>query len=842
MPQNLVKRIMLLLVLIIGMSIIKQPGEGSKAYAVYDSMTEFAQRATDTGNASFLDSLGTLVTVLYDCIAHKVVYWPGDLNNTCIPDVIGKDGVKCEGKDYVGTWRNVLAAAQLVAIVIVAIITVVASLGIGLLLIGPAILLFASTCVGAYIVAPHEYVSIKKGRWDCKSKGDLGYVNANPSPVTPTDVPFFYTCKNDDPKNLTYGYMGGGPLCTGKGKEYAVENIPNLDANIAPGSIIIRDMGLMYKLRKRKTACPNDLDSYDGNNEAMTIITKKQIANAERIETKGNNRTVGAFYRLNNGKVQLCAVTLSTFMPIILGCTSVAPPRENFEVDPETKKFLADNRCSYFLSGREDLRSAGEYILTTTASNQTGLFLTGDMHITSTIVGCLRDLLVQVFINPSNSGNNSFLGIIQSGMRNIVIATLLLYLTLLGMKIITSPNPPQKSEVMLYILKFALVTYFALGNAWYAKDATKQDGLGLYQGMLDTMDKVAGIFLNASDRYDPVKPCQYGNGDKNILAGGSMAGFNGIKPTNMPGGSNGVVQFTAWDLLDCKISNYLNLGMCSYNLSGMAALWFMPLSFLSGGTTLLFGLCSLVYILMLATVVFRFVHIVILAMFLTTILVLLAPIMISFALFEYTKNTFQSWMKMLIGYTLYPGMLFAFIALMLSTFDSMFYGFAPKDIDTYRQPCSAGYCLDLTALCKGQQSMYCTIMSDVTPKNAFPTNAACEVSTGATMDKISETKDLFLGIKVKSMKGVFGASFYMPMLKLMMFAVLFYFFTNAVIQFMESLFEVVGLSGIAGGDISKQAGQAAKAALLGPAGAALSLAKMAMSKKKESGSDDQKNR
>ncbi|MDJ1407220.1 MAG: hypothetical protein MRQ13_02350 [Candidatus Midichloria sp.] len=44
-------------------------------------------------------------------------------------------------------------------------------------------------------------------------------------------------------------------------------------------------------------------------------------------------------------------------------------------------------------------------------------------------------------------------------------AALVLYVTLVGIKIITAAELPQRGELIMYVIKFGLVLYFATGNA-----------------------------------------------------------------------------------------------------------------------------------------------------------------------------------------------------------------------------------------------------------------------------------------------------------------------------------------------------------------------------------------
>lgn len=295
-------------------------------------------------------------------------------------------------------------------------------------------------------------------------------------------------------------------------------------------------------------------------------------------------------------------------------------------------------------------------------------FLMSDMHITSTTVGCVLDLLERVFVNPND--NSGFFSEIQKNLKKIVLAAITLYLCLTGIKIMSSGGALKRSDYLIFAIKVALVVYFTLGNAWFAVDE-KGNKVGIYYGIIDGSQQIASYFMEAQNMSDPLGHCRFEYRNEQLLSQKHISIESGIAPT---AGSNGFVKMTVWYLIDCRVINYLNMGTCNYSFAGLIALWSITALILVSGIGFVLCIAMFVYSFMLLKIIFKFTHIFILSMFSITILVAVSPIMITFSLFDFTKGIYEKWFKMLLGYTIYPGLHFAFIALMLATFDNIYFG------------------------------------------------------------------------------------------------------------------------------------------------------------------------
>ena len=593
-------------------------------------------------------------------------------------------------------------------------------------------------------------------------------------------------------------------------------------AKIGIGTIIVKRVTSWFDRRDRCLADKDSQVTYT-RDEIKKAVTPKSLSGAFWIDID-----VGTFYRYSSGGyLQLCAVTLNTVLPVIVGCTYVPPPEEKLTIPPEIQKFTSDTRCNYFLTGRQDLNNLGQWLEANTTSrdggvttyNSVALFLQSDMHLTSSVVGCLEDILVKVFVMPKDP-TNSFLGMVQKNMRQLVFVILTLYICLVGIKIMSSPQVPQMSEWVMYILKFALVVYFSVGDVWFQGSSITNGGKssGLYVTLLETISYVSDIFLQTTTSTDMSGMCYYDAGNGQNLLSEMKYTAHANPPTFDPSGPSNYVKMTVWDLLDCKLINYLNFGSCKYSISGMMGLWFIGGAFWSGFEGLLLMLLTAVYIISLFAIIFKFVHVVILSMFSITILVMVAPIMVSFALFDFTKQTFQSWMKNLIGYALAPGILFAFIALMLATFDSIFYGFDQGKIadlanqcqqnpDANRYACAQVQSNSVVAACDGVTSVFCSLVSTNSSVLAKGGTAAtvnqgtCQLLNGTIISNTTESFSIPLLGTFTVLKSVAISAFLPAITKMALFAILFYFFSQSVIPFVSAIVGIQGLGDGAMGDI-----------------------------------------
>ena len=516
---------------------------------------------------------------------------------------------------------------------------------------------------------------------------------------------------------------------------------------------------------------------------------------------KGFYRLIG-YCRFNSstGKVQLCVAAPYTLFPVKIGCTYVPPPVNLLDIP--FLNVAEGTRCIYFGPGRTDLKSLGlsinkDSILTDSDDNKKSIsnFLMSDMHITSTVVGCILDLLDKVFIDTRSGQNQpTFFQNIQKNLKKIVVATLILYVCLTGIKVMSSAGSLRRKDYIMFILKFALVVYFTLGDAWFAVDE-KGNKVGIYYGIVDGAQQIANYFMEAHNMSDPLGHCRFQYYGDQLLSQRNIPAIGDIEAT---AGAKGIVKMTVWDLIDCRVINYLNMGTCNYTFAGLIAIWAITALILVSGIGFVLCIAMFVYSYMLLKIIFKFTHIFILSMFVITILVVVSPIMIVFVLFEFTKGIFDQWFKMLLGYVIYPGLHFAFIALMLATFVSIYFGGLKMDPGS---PSIFEQCEKLGA----SDTPICAIANNLKKNDENIDDSIrdmCDMNIGHIVKSMYEATDLWILGTYTRMTGSIVEALFLTMLKLALMAFLFFMLMNSISSFFAYLTGVESMESMAKGDLS----------------------------------------
>lgn len=834
-----------------------QDDSRSNAYAsnYSDSMLswESNERSVPDGFVSWLlHSLSWFA----DCAERTMILSRSELNNVCIPQEIGDEveGDECAKYEASTTaWdvvRNILSIAVVVGIVIAGIALGLATswLGIGIIIlavIGVQVIATANACNNLYILAPHEYINWKEGKMECKIAGKEvinDYVPKNTDDaqaLTQLDVPFFYNCERGK-----YGYLSD-VACANKDILKYAEAYGGKEGKEGK----VGKVGSIFVVGKKLSGSSTEICQKRPGFKA-TEITVEQTRNAQRVEVEakgvlwGNTTyTIATYYRFHGGKVQLCAYTTNTLSPMRVGCTYVPPPIERFRPNnDDVVNYIANTRCSYFATNRLDLKALGLDLSKKYTHNSVVMFLSSDMHFTSTVVGCLEDLLSQIMVYGVGAQKENFIHKVQTGLKRIVLLVLAIYVIMSAIKLLSAAQVPQKSEWIMMLIRFALVLFFTTSNIWYgdpnSKDAS-DDSLsknGLYSMIIKAVPALIDVFMQSTNETDPFAMCNLkypgadgGNLLSERLIPGVVSPFSGeggqtntVGYTKMPGNEGKKqIKLTAWDYLDCKIANYLNLGNCNYSITGMLTFLFIPLSIFMGVKGFIFGIASAIYLILIMLIVFRFVHITILSLFIITVLILVAPLIICFSLFEYTKQTFSTWMRMLLGYIIYPGMLFAFLSLMIVTFDTLFYG-DDKAIAPLAKECASnveGCRINYDDLCPetnaDNPSVYCAVFKQQIKEHGATDketkikrcNALGNGSDGFTASLSSITSaGTYILYKIigsdtvmndKAMEGMFSS-----MLKLALFALMFYLFLNYVMELIGAITQAYDAAGISKGSIN----------------------------------------
>ena len=255
----------------------------------------------------------------------------------------------------------------------------------------------------------------------------------------------------------------------------------------------------------------------------------------------------------------------------------------------------------------------------------------------------------------------SFFSRLQDQMRLIVKWVLTISVSLFGFNLLIGKVNFEKGfenrkEILVYLLKIAMVTYFALGDAWQSK---------FFDGVYGASTKLAEVIFKVRVDDDPKKQdgCQFGSVFKQD--GSSLATVY-----QYPKGKEYLMIF---DTLDCKIMKFLGYGPSSSSAS--IAMLIMA-SFFTGGIGLYFALSILIFAMLFIALTIRAIQLFISVGLAIIIYVFVSPIIIPLALFEKTKNIFEGWLKHLIGFCFQPIILFAYLGIFITLSEQAMVGTA----------------------------------------------------------------------------------------------------------------------------------------------------------------------
>ncbi len=611
------------------------------------------------------------------------------------------------------------------------------TMGLGAVAMGITdLIMMNDVCRSTFVFQPAEYIAYShdKLNTDTCSAGPP----SNASSVLSYTVPYLYHCNknydlihectisadsdNENCANInlrgkTYGYGGvidpsfcamnaGGPNAIQTDEE-AQRVIGKIIIGYYPGAKLWFKKQLLGNFKSCDTG---EIDvSTIRIDDGMQWIGGAGIMPFMRYDTSANPP-----------QLLICAAAVTTMLPVFIGCAPVPMPAEVENSDPNLLASIANSRCEYILSNRTDL----QYLPTLMQSQGFQLggaltkFLQSNFHPISTIVGCLQDMLIKIFVadtkDPTNPNNYSSAFMqIQDNFKGIVIASLTLFICMVGIKIMMTMGEMKKTDYIMLLMKFALVYYFTLGSAW-------QD---IYPSILSAPNEIAGMFIDTFGTNDPRMHCEFDmQQDPSSTTTSNMlgehlfplgAGAAQNPPVNTIGYPNSI-KVTIWDLVDCKLINYLNLGTCNYGLDGMITIFIAAASFCGSTSAFTLGMASLIYIALTLSMILRFVHVFVLSAFVVAILIFTSPIFLCFALFEKTKDIFQQWMKAILAYILYPALPFAYLALAFTTIDILFYG----PIDAFTKCTDPSVECNLYVQCQTVDSVFCKMVVSDEPGNS----------------------------------------------------------------------------------------------------------------------------
>lgn len=275
-----------------------------------------------------------------------------------------------------------------------------------------------------------------------------------------------------------------------------------------------------------------------------------------------------------------------------------------------------------------------------------GLYSRSVFPVTSVIVGCVVGSLKNLLEPPKEclqvNTNIGFLKVAQSKLKSTVMAALILALILFSIKAVLG-GVQNTSDLYMTAIKFALVIYFTQGSA-----------------MSEAYDYLTKLSIGLSDI---VLQAGGGNGICDFKSGDYEKGFEYLMP---------------WDRLDCRVMFYLGSQLTGGTGTGVVLSVLLSAGLLIAAVLInakvIICLVALFAVLMLVLTVIWTVYVFLLSLIALTVLTIISPLMIPMCLFQATKGFFDGWIRQLMTYSLYPVILFAFLSLMFTVFDQIYFG------------------------------------------------------------------------------------------------------------------------------------------------------------------------
>lgn len=344
-----------------------------------------------------------------------------------------------------------------------------------------------------------------------------------------------------------------------------------------------------------------------------------------------------------------------------------------------------------------------------------GSLLGSQRHFSAPIAQCMKETLENVFYNkaghsqclnqnesPSANGvcasgqyqtdgsgfiykkgntvkSLSFFSRMQDSMQTIVKLVLTLSITFYGMNILLGKNDIRvKKDVLVYILKIAMVLYFATGDAWQSM---------FFQGVYgSSMEFSRMVFKIEADQNELKRDgCQFG---KIVLV--TADDTNGVVYNTGRNYPPGKEYLALWDTLDCKIMRYLGFGP---EVSTANIVSLILAGFFTGAVGIYFAMSVMFFGFFFLSATIRALHIFLSSALSIIIFVFVSPIIIPCCLFAKTNDIYKKWLTNLLSFCLQPMILFAYIAIFCTVIDraligsAIFVGTAPSKTISCSEVC-----------------------------------------------------------------------------------------------------------------------------------------------------------
>jgi hypothetical protein len=247
---------------------------------------------------------------------------------------------------------------------------------------------------------------------------------------------------------------------------------------------------------------------------------------------------------------------------------------------------------------------------------------------------------------------------IQKRLQGFIKMGLVLSITAFGYATLMAVpgNVIERKKLVPYVLKIALVMYFAVGNGW--KD-------GFVEGVLGA----SGFLSEMVFKIDEDKPANKLDGCQFPRV--NYADDNEDTKYDEPAYATQNQYLRIWDTFDCKITRALGYGA---DVSVPNLIFMILGGLFTGGLGVVFFVASFFFAFVILSVAIRALHIFLMSTTAVIILLYVSPIMITLVMFERTKGIFEKWWKQILGFTLQPMILFAYLGILVTLMDKVLIG------------------------------------------------------------------------------------------------------------------------------------------------------------------------
>lgn len=401
----------------------------------------------------------------------------------------------------------------------------------------------------------------------------------------------------------------------------------------------------------------------------------------------------------------------------------------------------------------------------------------------------------------------------QNSMQNIIYSLLVLYLILMGFRIVMSTGEYSYTEALLGVIKILIVMYLAVGPRFGPIDINNNSNDS------GIVTKLLPFFKQAIHEFAMF-----------VFDATSAEGLCNFSDSEVVGEyPEGREYLRLWDALDCRLSYYIgasgwhniecvvngNVGKCIIGL-----VRFISLAIL--GLSIPFIIFMIAFGFFVLSLFFNFITTFLICLIGIYILLYFGPVFIPLLLFEQTRGYFTGWLRLLVSFTLQPMVIGAMMAILFVMFDAVYFGDCKfkavehndryyfelinpalysatgEDLDTGIEV------VDTTSNYANNTYGYLKTQYNVLSDAIFP-RSSCVSSIGYLVHNVTN------GSGIASISALlFKIQFWRPanyqavieMLKLVIFCYVFYYFSTLINRFASQLTSGLDLTKFAAGATS----------------------------------------